>query len=150
MYASFTGTFGTWCCDSEIGNVMMYNRKMASLYNRINQVCFQSFIGQRTKKFIRYCSLIFSGGIILAEQEKNRISVEIYGNTYKMVGTESSVHMRLVASLVDDKMREISAHNPSLDTAKLAVLTAVNSVHDYLLLKEQFEKLEIQLKHLKG
>lgn len=102
------------------------------------------------KKLIRYCSLIFSGGIILAEQEKNRISVEIYGNTYKMVGTESSVHMRLVASLVDDKMREISAHNPSLDTAKLAVLTAVNSVHDYLLLKEQCEKLEIQLKHLKG
>lgn len=86
----------------------------------------------------------------MAEHEKNRISVEIYGNTYKMVGTESSGHMRLVASIVDDKMREIGAHNPSLDTAKLAVLTAVNSVHDYLLLKEQFEKLEEQLKHLKG
>lgn len=50
MYPSFTGTFGTWCCDSEIGNVMMYNRKMASLYNRINQVYFQSIIGRRTKK----------------------------------------------------------------------------------------------------
>ncbi|MBD8037428.1 MULTISPECIES: cell division protein ZapA [Solibacillus] len=86
----------------------------------------------------------------MAEQEKNRISVEIYGNTYKMVGTESSGHMRLVASIVDDKMREIGAHNPSLDTAKLAVLTAVNSVHDYLLLKKQFEKLEEQLKQLKG
>ncbi|MGN7476871.1 cell division protein ZapA [Solibacillus silvestris] len=86
----------------------------------------------------------------MGEQEKNRISVEIYGHTYKMVGTESIGHMRLVASIVDDKMREINALNPSLDTAKLAVLTAVNSVHDYLLLKEQFEKLEEQLKHLKG
>lgn len=85
----------------------------------------------------------------MADQEKNRISVEIYGHTYKMVGTESKGHMRLVASIVDDKMRGISVHNPSLDSAKLAVLTAVNAVHDYLLLKEQYEKLEEQLKQIK-
>ncbi len=94
--------------------------------------------------------LFFFGGVILAEQEKNRISVEIYGHTYKMVGTESTGHMRLVASIVDDKMREINGLNPSLDSSKLAVLTAVNSVNDYLILKEQYEKLEEQLKQLKG
>lgn len=96
----------------------------------------------------------YVGGTTLAEQEneqtKNRISVEIYGHTYKMVGTESIGHMRLVASIVDDKMREISIHNSSLDSAKLAVLTAVNTVHEYLLLKEQVEKLEEELKKLKG
>lgn len=86
----------------------------------------------------------------MAEQEKNRISVEIYGHTYKMMGTESTGHMRLVASIVDDKMREISVHNPSLDSTKLAVLTAVNSVHEYLKLKEQIELLEEELKKLKG
>ncbi|MEK4426526.1 cell division protein ZapA [Solibacillus sp. FSL K6-1523] len=86
----------------------------------------------------------------MTAQEKNRISVEIYGHTYKMVGMESTSHMRLVASIVDEKMREINSHNPSLDSAKLAVLTAVNSIHDYLLLKEQCEKLEEQLKQLKG
>ncbi|MBM7606898.1 cell division protein ZapA [Lysinibacillus composti] len=86
----------------------------------------------------------------MAEQEKNRISVDIYGHTYKMVGTESTGHMRLVASIVDDKMKEISIHNPSLDTAKLAVLTAVNTVNDFLKLKEQVEKLEEELKRLKG
>ncbi|WP_332649801.1 cell division protein ZapA [Lysinibacillus sp. 54212] len=86
----------------------------------------------------------------MAEQEKNRISVEIYGHTYKIVGTESTGHMRLVASMVDDKMREISMNNPSLDSAKLAVLTAVNSVHDLLKLKEQVEALEEQVKKLKG
>lgn len=86
----------------------------------------------------------------MAEQEKNRISVEIYGHTYKMVGTESTGHMRLVASIVDDRMREMSELNPTLDSVKLAVLTTVNSVHDYLQLKEQYEKLEEQLKQLKG
>ncbi|QCR33191.1 cell division protein ZapA [Lysinibacillus sp. SGAir0095] len=86
----------------------------------------------------------------MADQEKNRISVEIYGHSYKMVGTESTGHMRLVASIVDDKMREIRVHNPSLDSSKLAVLTAVNTVHELLKLKEQVEQLEEELKKLKG
>lgn len=90
------------------------------------------------------------GGITLAEQEKNRIEVEIYGQTYKLVGTESTGHLRLVASIVDDKMREIKLHNQSLDTTQLAVLTAVNSVHEFLKLKEEVERLEEELKKLKG
>ncbi len=90
------------------------------------------------------------GGIALAEQEKNRISVEIYGHSYKIVGTESTGHMRLVASIVDDKMREMHVHNPSLDSSKIAVLTAVNTVHELLKLKEQVEKLEEEVKKLKG
>ncbi|SFQ46984.1 cell division protein ZapA [Psychrobacillus psychrotolerans] len=85
----------------------------------------------------------------LSEQEKTRISVDIYGQNYKMVGSESSGHMRLVASMVDDKMREINSHNSQLDIAKLAVLTAVNAVNDYIKVKEQLELLEEELKRLK-
>ncbi|MGB5946238.1 cell division protein ZapA [Paenisporosarcina sp.] len=86
----------------------------------------------------------------MSEQHKIRVSVDIYGQMYKMVGSETSGHMRLVASMVDDKMREINSHNPSLDSAKLAVLTAINSVHDYVKLKEQLEQLEEEIKRLKG
>lgn len=86
----------------------------------------------------------------MSEQHKIRVSVDIYGQTYKMVGSETSGHMRLVASMVDDKMREINSHNPSLDSAKLAVLTAINAVHDYVKLKEQLEQLEEEIKRLKG
>ncbi|MBK3493515.1 cell division protein ZapA [Viridibacillus sp. YIM B01967] len=85
----------------------------------------------------------------MSEQQKNRISVDIYGQTYTMVGTESTTHMRLVASTVDDTMREIKQANPSLDSAKLAVLTALNAVNDRLKLKEQLELLEEELKKLK-
>ena len=99
---------------------------------------------------LRLSLLTLVGGSLLAEQQKNKISVEIYGQTYKIVGTESMGHMRLVASIVDDKMREISVHNPTLDNTKLAVLTAVNTVHELLKLKEQVEALEEQLKKLKG
>jgi len=86
----------------------------------------------------------------LPDEQKTRIAVEIYGETYKMVGTETSSHMREVAAIVDEKMREISSRNPTLDSTKIAVLTAVNSVHDYLKEKEQVEQLENQLKKLKG
>lgn len=82
-----------------------------------------------------------NGGNNLAEQKKTRITVDIYGQQYSIVGTESSSHIRLVASIVDDKMREISAKNPTLDTSKLAVLTAVNIVHEYTKLKDEYERL---------
>jgi cell division protein ZapA len=39
-------------------------------------------------------------------------------------------------------MREISSKNPSLDVNKLAVLTAVNAVNDYIKIKDQLEQLQ--------
>jgi len=86
----------------------------------------------------------------LSEQHKIRVSVDIYGQTYMMMGSETSGHMRLVATMVDDKMREINAHNLSLDSSKLAVLTALNAMHEYIKLKEQMEQLKEEIKTLKG
>lgn len=83
-------------------------------------------------------------------EPKNKVSVQIYGHTYNIVGPESTGHMRLVATMVDEKMREIGAHFKTLDKSSLAVLTAVNAVHENLKLKEQVEQLEDELKKLKG
>ncbi|MDZ5470742.1 cell division protein ZapA (plasmid) [Bacillus sp. 31A1R] len=85
----------------------------------------------------------------MTEIDKTRTTVDIYGQQYAIIGTESSSHVRLVASLVDDKMREISSKNPSLDITKLAVLTAVNAVNDYIKLKQHYERLESELKRVK-
>jgi cell division protein ZapA len=79
------------------------------------------------------------------QSQKTKTTVDIYGQQYSIVGSESTSHIRLVASIVDDKMRDINSKNPYLDINKLAVLTAVNIVHDYLKLKEEHEKLELQL-----
>lgn len=115
----------------------------------LSYVCYRVFIIIMPKKF-NVLSALCLGGILLAEQQKNRITVEIYGHTYKIVGTESTGHMRLVASIVDDKMKEIKSLNPLLDTRSLAVLTAVNVVHESLKLNEKIEMLEDELKKLKG
>lgn len=80
----------------------------------------------------------------MTNNQKNRTSVEIYGQQYVILGTESPSHIRYVSSLVDDKMREISSKNPGLDAGKLAVLTAVNAVNDFLKLKEELERLQTE------
>lgn len=78
--------------------------------------------------------------------EKTRITVEIHNRSYTIVGNENASHVRLVASLVDQKMREIQENNQNLDTASLAVLTAVNAMNDYLKLKEDYASLLGSLK----
>jgi len=82
----------------------------------------------------------------LSDDTRNRVTVDIYGQPYTIVGAESASHIRQVASMVDEKMREISVKNPSLDTSKLAVLTAVNTIHDYLKIQEQLHQLQLELK----
>jgi cell division protein ZapA len=86
---------------------------------------------------------------MLSDIKKNRSTVDIFGQQYVIVGTESTSHIRLIASMVDDKMREISSANPSLDINKLAVLTAVNAVNDYIKMKDRVESLEAEIKRIK-
>ena len=86
---------------------------------------------------------------MLSNGQKNRVTVDIYGQKYTIVGPESKSHIRHVAEMVDQKMRETSTANPTLDIHKLAVLTAVNAMNDYIKLMEQYELLEIEYKKLK-
>jgi len=75
------------------------------------------------------------------KEKKKRITVEIHNRTYNIVGEEPESHVRLVAGLVDQKMEEIQNANQHLDTANLAVLTAINTMSDYLKLKEDYATL---------
>jgi len=78
----------------------------------------------------------------VTQDDKTRIQVEIYNQTYTIVGEESAAHVRLVCGLVDQKMRDLKDNNQHLDTSRLAVLTAVNVMNDYLKLQEDYAKLQ--------
>lgn len=88
---------------------------------------------------------MYKGGKYMSQNEKKRIKVDIYNQTYTIMGDEEEHHVRLVASLVDQKMREIKEMNRHLDAAKLAVLTAVNTVNEHVKLKEEYATLLGQL-----
>ncbi|WP_281361188.1 cell division protein ZapA [Kroppenstedtia pulmonis] len=72
---------------------------------------------------------------------KNRLSVEIYGQMYNIVGNASPGYMREVAQQVDQNMRNIAQGNSRLDTTKLAVLSAVNITDAYIKLKQEYEEI---------
>jgi len=75
------------------------------------------------------------------QNERKKIDVKINRRKYTIVGSESKDHMELVATLVNDKMNEIYEANKHLDTTKLAVLTAINTMNDYLKLKADYDDL---------
>ncbi|MFG6119030.1 MULTISPECIES: cell division protein ZapA [Thalassobacillus] len=83
-----------------------------------------------------------------SKDKKSRTTVEIYNRSYTIVGEESPNRVKMVAGLVDQKMREIQEGNRSLDTARLAVLTAVNTMNDYIALKESYNELHEKLKNI--
>ncbi|TLS39171.1 cell division protein ZapA [Pseudalkalibacillus caeni] len=80
------------------------------------------------------------------KQGNERTRVQIYGEEYTIKGTESSDHIIEVSNIVDEKMKELKTMNPYLDTKRLAVLTAVNIVNEYVLLKKEMQQLQKKLK----
>lgn len=75
----------------------------------------------------------------MAGDQKNRTTVTIYGQHYRIVGEDNARHVEKVAGMVDEKMRELRASNQYLDVSKLAVLTAVNMCHELVHLQEKIE-----------
>ena len=103
------------------------------LYHSFNKKCI--IISCKDK-------LIFGrGNEFVREDEKVKITVDIYGHQYRMVGKASAAHLRSVAHYVDEKMRYIANGNARLDTAKIAVLSAVNIADEFFQLKQEYEEL---------
>lgn len=72
---------------------------------------------------------------------RNRLSVEIFGQKYQIVGNASPGYMREVARQVDENMRTMAKGNDRLDMTKLAVLSAVNITDAYVKLKQEYEEI---------
>lgn len=83
--------------------------------------------------------VLLGGTLGVAEREK--ITVTINKRTYTIVGKESKEHVELVAKLVDEKMAEIYQVNKHLDSSRLAVLTAINTMSEYIKLKADYDDL---------
>ncbi|GEQ00655.1 MULTISPECIES: cell division protein ZapA [Staphylococcus] len=79
---------------------------------------------------------------------KNRINVNINDQHYTIVGTDNPEHIRYVANLVDEKLKELGRKNAGLDTTRKAILTAVNVMHEKVQLEEDNERLQQQIKQL--
>ena len=68
---------------------------------------------------------------------KGGIRVEIYDQSYNLRGTDPD-YINQLADYVDTKMRTIARQASTVDSLKVAVLTALNIADELHLLKERY------------
>src|SRR6516165_6428 len=66
------------------------------------------------------------------------VRVEIFDQGYNLRGTDPNYILKL-AEYVDGKMRAVAEQTRTVDTARLAVLAALNIADEYHLLKRKIE-----------
>ncbi|HEK7234434.1 cell division protein ZapA [Staphylococcus aureus] len=81
-------------------------------------------------------------------QFKNKVNVSINDQLFTIVGEDNPEHIRYVAHLVDDKIKELGYKAADLDTSRKAILTAVNIMHEKVLLEEENRRLKQQIHKL--
>ena len=73
------------------------------------------------------------------------VEVEIFGTVYPVRGEHDREHLETLAGVVDQKMREIGSHVPTVDTGKIAILAALNLADELLQCTQQQEGERVQI-----
>ncbi len=76
---------------------------------------------------------------------KNKVTVEIFGETYPLRGDAEPENIMKVATLVDERMRETAFCNPRMPTTMVAILAALNIADEYLRLQNDYQQLRKML-----
>jgi cell division protein ZapA len=78
----------------------------------------------------------------MAAREAGAVVVEVY----QLRGTDPA-HIERLASLVDGKMRAISAHGATVDSLRVAVLAALNIADELTALRARYDALNSSVNH---
>ncbi len=73
-------------------------------------------------------------------------AVEIFGSVYYVRGDNDTESLRQLAGMVDAKMREIAKHVTTVDTAKIAILAALNLADELSKAKDQQQGERVELR----
>ena len=73
--------------------------------------------------------------------EKNKVIVEIFGETYPLKSDEPADYVRRLAKLVDDNMRDVAKKTRSFSGTKIGVLAALQIADEYYKLKKDYDEL---------
>jgi cell division protein ZapA len=75
-------------------------------------------------------------------------AVEIFGSVYQVRGRDDTGYLQTLADLVDRKMREVAQHASTADTARIAILAALNLADELFRIqsRQEGERVEIREK----
>jgi cell division protein ZapA len=72
--------------------------------------------------------------------------VEIFGAVYTVRGTDDSGYLQGLADLVDRKMREVAQHVNTADTARIAILAALNLADELFRIQQRQEGERVEIR----
>ena len=80
------------------------------------------------------------------KQPEDITEVEIFDAVYRVRGRDDEGYLQEVAALVDSKMREVADHTRTADTAKIAILAALNLADELVQsrTRQHGERVEIK------
>jgi cell division protein ZapA len=67
------------------------------------------------------------------------VQVTIFNQTYSLRSVSGAEHVRGIASLVDERMKQIASHLTTHDVSRIAVLVALNIADEMQNLKAHYE-----------
>lgn len=70
----------------------------------------------------------------------NKVTVNINGNEYIMVGEESEEEMLKIASYVDKRIKDIASRNTKLNLTYASVLSALNITNELFKLRKEYQE----------
>jgi len=76
----------------------------------------------------------------VAARDAGAVVVEIYDQVYQLRGTDAA-HIERLANIVDSKMRAVSAHGATVDSLRVAVLSALNIADELTSLRARYDAL---------
>jgi len=76
----------------------------------------------------------------LEARDSGAVVVDIYDQIYQLRGTDPA-HIERLASVVDSKMRAVSAHGATVDSLRVAVLASLNIADELVTLRARYESL---------
>jgi len=79
-----------------------------------------------------------------AAREPQPVSVEIYGQVYRLRGTDPE-YLHQLGALVDAKMRAVSAHGTTVDSLRVAVLASLNIADECARLRQRCDAMTSEM-----
>ncbi len=82
----------------------------------------------------------------LSTEPPSTTEIEIFGEVYRVRGNENPQRLQELAELVDRKMRDVAQHVNTADTARIAILAALNLADELFRAQEQQEGERVEIK----
>ncbi len=81
--------------------------------------------------------------------DKIRLSIDIFGSNYKLVGNFSEKYMKQLSTHINANMESIAKSNPKLDSQKVTVLSLIHLTDEYFQLRDKWDIVESERLHTK-